>query len=311
MRKLAPVLFGLGGFLLVAGLIAAFWAPGAVKKTPLDVDSTTRLSGQVEKLNTATGELESNPVKATSITKADSERSSDSTVLFTNSQCLVIDTDDPGDCVDGEDPRLITASTDVWAASRSTALAVDSDQLPSDAVPHEGLTNKWPFGAEEKTYPYWDGTTEKAVPAKFDRTETVRGLDVNVYQVDIQKAPIEIGEGIPGTYDDLKEIWIDPATGAIINQVDDQQRYLEDGTKVLDLQLSFTDEQVATNVKDTDANVSSLKLITFWVPVVGIVLGLLLLLGAVLALRRSRRPGDGSAGTTSAQADEPTPSRAT
>ncbi|MCW2867300.1 MAG: hypothetical protein JWR20_1488, partial [Marmoricola sp.] len=64
MRKFVPVLFGLGGFLLVAGLVAALWAPGTVEKTPLDVNSTTRLSGQAQKLNTASGQLESNAVKA-------------------------------------------------------------------------------------------------------------------------------------------------------------------------------------------------------------------------------------------------------
>ena len=61
MRKTIPVLFGLGGFLLIAGFVALLWAPGVVKKTPLDVNSTTHLSGQAEKLNVATGELEANP----------------------------------------------------------------------------------------------------------------------------------------------------------------------------------------------------------------------------------------------------------
>lgn len=297
MRKLAPLLFALGAFLLVAGLVALIWAPGVVKKTPLDVNSTTRLEGQVEKLNTSTGDLEQNPAKAESITKADSENSTDSVVLFASSQCLVIDVDDAPDCVDGDDPRLVTASTDTFATDRKTALAVDSDKLPADAVPHSGLINKWPFDAEKKTYPYWDGAVGDDVPAVFDRTETVRGLEVNVYKVAVQDAEIQIAEGVDGTYDDSKEIWVDPATGSIINQVDDQQRYLASGDKVLDLQLAFTDEQVAANVKDAEDNAASLKLITVWVPVIGIVAGVLLLLAGVLLLRRgSRRDTGGSAG---------------
>ncbi len=70
------------------------WAPGVVKKTPLDVNSTTHLSGEAEKLNVATGELESNPVKATSVTKSDSKTSSDTVVAWTNTSCLLIDRDD-------------------------------------------------------------------------------------------------------------------------------------------------------------------------------------------------------------------------
>ena len=49
--------------------------------------------------------------------------------------------------------------TDDFATDRITALAVNDPQyLPADAAPHEGLINKWPFEAEKKTYPYWDGT---------------------------------------------------------------------------------------------------------------------------------------------------------
>ena len=104
MRKTIPVLFGLGGFLLVAGLVCWLWAPGVVKKTPLDVNTTTHLSGQAQKLNTATGELDSNPVNATSITKTDSKASDDKIVVWANSSCLVIDKDNPPDCVDGRRP---------------------------------------------------------------------------------------------------------------------------------------------------------------------------------------------------------------
>lgn len=53
--------------------MASTLAPGLVKKTPLDVNSTTLFTGQAEKLNVATGELEPNPVKASSITRADSK----------------------------------------------------------------------------------------------------------------------------------------------------------------------------------------------------------------------------------------------
>src|SRR6478736_4367534 len=51
------VLLGLGAFLLVMGMMGAFWAPGVVKKTPLDIDQTTLLDGTVKKLVPATGAL--------------------------------------------------------------------------------------------------------------------------------------------------------------------------------------------------------------------------------------------------------------
>jgi hypothetical protein len=292
MRKMIPVLFGLGGFLLVAGLVAALWAPGVVKKTPLDVTSVTKLSGQAEKLNPATGELEKNPVKAESVTKTDSKISDDDVVAWTNSSCLVIDRDDPPSCVDGQDDRLISATTDVFATDRVSALAVNTGKyLPADATKHEGLMNKWPFDAEKKTYPYWDGTAGKSVDAKYVRTVNVRGMKTYLYKVEIEGAPIEIAEGVKGTYDDVKEIYVEPRTGAIINQTDDQQRSLDNGDKALDLQLAFTDAQVKSSAADAEDNLSSLNLITKTIPLVGIIGGLICLIGAAVLLVLSRGNG--------------------
>ena len=119
MRKIIGwVLLGLGAFLLVTGLLATVWAPGQVERTPLDTDSTTRLSGNADKLNPATGELEAIDVKATSITKADSKRSDDNVIVFVNTTCLVIDEGDVPDCVDGDDGRLVSATEDVFATDR-------------------------------------------------------------------------------------------------------------------------------------------------------------------------------------------------
>ena len=296
MRKiLGPILVGLGGFLIAAAVLTTVWAPGVVKKTPIDVNTLTRLSGTVEKLDTATGKLVPNEVKVTSITKADSGASDDDVVAFVNTSCVVIDdgTDVP-DCVSGEDARLITASTDVFATDRVTALAVDGKgYLPDDAVPHEGLVNKWPFDAEKKTYPYWDGTSGEAVDAVYDRTDDVDGVEVYVYKVTITDAPIEIAKGVNGTYTDSKEIYVEPKTGDILNQTDDQQRYLDDGTQVLDLKIGFTDAQQAKSSSDAKDNVAQLDLILRTVPLVGYLVGIpLLILGVVLMvlLRRRKEP---------------------
>lgn len=293
MRKLAPVLVGLGAFLLVAGLVAALWAPGVVKKTPLDVDSLTLLEGQAARLDSATGELaDPRPIVARSVSQVDSEVSDSEFVVFTSSQCAFFDEGDTSECAGPQDDRALSLTDDVFATDRVTALSSnDAPGLPDDAEPHEGLVNKWPFDAEQKTYPYWDGTAGQAVDAVFDRTEDVDGLKVNVYSVVVDEAPVEILEGTTGTYSSDKEVWVDPTTGSIINQTDSQQRFLDDGTQVLDLDIAFTDQQVADNVASAEDSISSLRLITFWVPVIGIVGGgLLLLAGIVLTIRARRRP---------------------
>jgi hypothetical protein len=294
VRKiLGWVLLALGTFLVVVGLMAALWAPGQVKRTPLDTDSVTRLSGNADKLNPATGEVENIDVQATSITKADSELSDDDVVVFVNSTCLVIN-DGSGevpDCVDGEDERLVTASTDVFATDRGDAMAVNgSSYLPPSAEEKEGLVNKWPFDAEKKTYPYWDGLLGEPVDATYDGTETIDGLETYRYHVLVEDAATEILSGVEGVYSQDKYIWIDPVTGSIINQTQDELRELEDGSTILDLQLAFTDDQVSANAADADENGGMLGLLTRTVPLIGIIGGILALLaGGFLLWAGARR----------------------
>lgn len=282
-KWIGPTLLGLGAFLLVAGCLGQFWAPGVVLRTPLDVNTTTHLSGQADKLDVTTGELVHSNILATSVTKTDSNASDDNVVAWVNTSCVVIDEGDPPDCVDGKDARLITASTDVFATDRVSAVAVnDGEYLPDSATPHDGLVNKWPFDSEKTTYPYWDGTLGSAADAVYDRTEKMGGLEVYVYKVEISDAPIEIAEGVPGTYDDAKEIFVEPKTGSILNQTDNQQRYLDDGTKVLDLQLAFTPDQIKTSISDTKADKGTLTLLLTIVPLVGFIGGFLLLIAGGL-----------------------------
>lgn len=296
MRKIIGwVLLALGAFLVAVGLMAALWAPGQVKRTPLDTDSTTRLSGNADKLNPGTGEVENLDVQATSITQADSEHSDDTVIVFVNSTCLVVD-DGSGevpDCVDKDDAegRLITASTDVFATDRSDGMAVNGPSyLPPSAEEKDGLVNKWPFDAEKKTYPYWDGLLGEAVDAAYDGAETLDGLETYRFHVLIDEARTEVVEGIQGLYSQDKFIWIDPTTGSIVNQTQHEVRALEDGSTLLDLNLAFTDEQVSANAKDAKENGGMLGLLTRTVPLIGLIGGVIaLLVGGFLVRANPRR----------------------
>ena len=75
-------------------------------------------------------------------------------------------------------------------------------------------------------------------------------------------------------------MWIDQGSGSIIDQSEAQVRKLDDGTTVLDLELSFTDETVAANVEDAKANNSRLNLVAR-APIVLGILGVLALAGGL------------------------------
>lgn len=285
--KLGTTFSVIGGFLIVVALLGMFYAPGPLMRTPLDVDNTTSLEGE--------GELgdETVPVKAWSVTYTNSEKSDDDVAVWVNSSCLVKDEGGIEECVSADDPqeRLLSATTDNFATDRYTGLAVnDPKYLPAEAEEHEGLVNKWPFESEKKTYPYWDGVMDATADAVYDRTEEVEGLETYVYKVSIDDAPIEITDGVPGTYDDEKEIFVEPLTGAIVNQRDSQTRYNEDGEPVLSLSLAFTEDEVKESVEDAESNKNLLNLATRTVPIIGYAVGIpLALIGTALLVMARRK----------------------
>ena len=292
-RPVGYVLFGLAGFLVTAAILVLVWVPGQVKKTPLDVDTVTRLTGNAAVLPTGPGSA----VKAVSHSVADGGASDGDVVVFDTFSCVIQDPNgDAPDCVDDQDPdkRLVTAGTDRFATDRVTAVAVNDEKYVGvGAEPHEGLINKFPFDVEQKTYLMWDGLLGRAVEATFVNEEDIDGLAVYKFQVSVVEEPAEISNGVSGTYSSEKVMWIDKGTGSIIDQTEAQTRTLDNGTTVLDLELSFTDETVAANVEDAKANNSQLSLVGA-APIVLAVLGLLAAAGASFLVFAGRREDDSS-----------------
>ncbi len=295
MRKgISWVLIVGGAFLLVAAGFLRFYAADELKRTPLSVDSVTRLDGIADKLNPGTGEVETLDVKVAVETKSDDEVSDEQVIAFVTSTCVVVDEGDVPDCVAEDDPqqRLVTASVDVFATDRETALSVnDTDYLPASAVPHEGLVNKWPFDAEKDTYPFWDGVLRQAVDAVYDGTETIDGLETYVYRVSVDREPAEVLSGVDGVYSLEKVINVDPVTGSIIRQQQVDTRTQANGDPLITLDVAYTDDTVSANVEDANDSGGRLNLITVVLPLVAALLGLVLLgLGVFLLLRA--RSGD-------------------
>jgi hypothetical protein len=300
-RVVGAVALAVGTFLLVAAALGLLWAPSHAQRTPLDVNTTTVLSGTAAKLDPATGKVESLPVKAFSTTKSDDNVSDDDVVAFVNTSCLVIDRGDIGGCVTRKDPRLINAGDpDTFAADRHTALAVNNAKyLAADSQPHQGLTNKWPFHARKTTYPFWNGQLDKAVPATYAGTEKVGGLTTYRYSVTIPRTRSEVVKGLQGFYTARDSVWVEPRTGAIIKQSQDETRTQVGGGPLLSYQLTYTPQTVSAAADKARTNINNLRLVTTIVPIVGLVVGLpLVALGLFLLLAggRGRRRAGAHAG---------------
>ena len=292
MRKIVSwILLGLGAFLVVTAVVATVWAPDQVKRAPLDTDSTTRLSGTAAAVPSGDTNIE---VRAVSVTKADSDKSDDDVVVYTNYGCLVLDVPGPDCGIEGEgdaaDPNVISVGTPrPFATDRRTGLAtMEGDYLPDGTADTEGLVNKFPFDTEKKDYPFWDGTLGDVVTAAYDGTEEVEGLETYRFTYTLTDEDAEIASGVDGTYSMDKTMWIEPKTGQIIDQEQHDVRGVGE-TTLLDVELSFTDDQVKANVDDAEANVSSLDLLTGTVPLIGFILGPILLVAGAIGLALGRR----------------------
>ncbi|WP_028650673.1 DUF3068 domain-containing protein [Nocardioides halotolerans] len=294
MKVLARVLLGLGGFLLIAGILAVSYAPGVVKKTPLDVDTTTIYEGQAAKLDPLTGDFETRPAYAIRHTMADSKKSGDDHVIMVETACAVFDTGGAQECVNGNDPDLITASIDTFAEDRVSAEAVDDKNLPADAVAHKGLINKFPFDVAKKTYCFWDGDVGDCVDIDYQGTETLFGLKTYKFSYTVKDVPIQIGEGITGTYDNVVTVYVDPKTGSIVKSGQDQQQFLDDGTPVADVVLTQTDDSVKDAVDEAKTAGTMLTILLTVLPIVGFAGGILCLLGGIALVMRERNDESGT-----------------
>jgi hypothetical protein len=283
-RVVGLVLLGLFGFLLVLGLFAQFFLPGAAKKTPLDVNILQTLSGTGSYLGSEAG-----PVSAWQRT-TNAPGSTSDVVVMQNFTCVTKDLGnrpfESPDCPPVGDPRLIDASPDKFATDRTTAMAVAGTTLLGPAgIGHDGLVNKFPFDVEKKTYPFWDTVLLRAVDAEFQGVESVNGLTTYKFHILLENESAEIAKDTPGTYSDDKTMWVDQVTGAIIDQSEDQVRALENGDIALDLKgLAFTDETVKQNVDDAKANGSKLAIVGL-LPWVSYALAALALVGGIILLR--------------------------
>ena len=205
-------------------------------------------------------------MKATSITRADSEKSDGTVIVWENSSCVVKDVDDPPNCVSADDPqnRLLSATTDKFATDRNTGMAVnDRKYVSADAGGHKGLVNKFPFETKKQTYPYWDGTLRQArrTPSTRGRSRSAASRPTTSSWTSATSR-CEISEGVQGTYSNKIDIYVEPLTGAILNQTQDMHPgHRRAASPFIALQLGFTDAQIKSSASDAEDNINLLNLL--------------------------------------------------
>ncbi len=306
LRLAALGIIGLGSALLIAGLLLSTYTAGKIRKIPLDIDKTLVSTGTGTALDPASL---SAGVGAKFVV--------DKNVPLVSQQAMTVEapanaqvvTFQVGTTVRRSDKQkdngLLLAMVDTVTLNRATAEAVSDDERPGGSVqkprtveddkpptnialPHEGLSYRFPFNTEKKSYAYFDPIAQKAFDANYDGEDDVNGLTTyrftqNIgYDADgkltepIKYASLydknEDGEvtaraelwGIEGVdpYEPIKmtryyaarrTFWVDPVSGTIVKAEDHTNQYyardpLKPEAAVVDFTVTSTEQTVESQV---------------------------------------------------------------
>lgn len=327
VRRASPlslVLLGLGVFLLVLAPLLAWYVEPRAKRTPIDINSTTVMTGSgsyfdQEDVATKKGEK----LTITRRVLGDVAKSEDQGVAIWN----VSQTIDNPKTLKLDDPRRsFQWKSERWVTDRKTNRPVHCCEESPGRFEGEGYL-KFPFDMEERGYTWWDSTLGDTVPLRYAGRSKIAGYQGMHYTGSV-KEQVKVGtRQVPGMlvdepggqvnaeewYSNSKiDIVTDKRTGRIIYASIAPKLVLRapggEQDKVTLLQsdkLAFTDrtsrEQVDLAREDSDR----LKLVGETLPVVSVVAGgVLALAGAALVVRgRERRvpggrpDGEGASGS--------------
>jgi hypothetical protein len=305
-RLLGPILVGIGAFLVVTGVLARFYAYPALAVAPIDQNSVTYLEAKDAKiLDLSTLKEVTTDMSVANKTTGDvkaSEKAGDDTLVWTSTTSY---RDEIG--------NIRSRSAERYAHDAHTGEAInccggfeettDGERVE---IKRSGQISKYPFGTEKKDYKFWDATLGQAVTTKFVKEDEIDGLKVYEFRYEVPMTTVGTREvppslvGQDGTdalevdvqYSTVTQHWVEPTTGVVIDRVSETYNTLGlDGETLITTSggtFQYTDKQVKDNVDEYKGKASSLQAVHTTVPVVGVGLGLLLLIGGVLISRRNR-----------------------
>lgn len=312
-RILGPLLFGLGAFLLVAGLLVKFYAYPRLAVAPIDQNSVTRLQATgAEIFDTTTLKPLDTDLSIQSRTVGDvkaSEDRGDNVRVWVNSTSIRSD-----------DGVVRSRTTERTAFDATTAEAVsccgafdEATEGDRQSVKRSGLVYKWPFDTQKKSYKVWDGTAGEAVTAKYVKESSVQGLKTYEFTLEVPRSSVGtrevpasvVGESGSGNveadqmYATSNVYQVEPKTGVIVTQTLDTKNTLavdgEDRVTTTAAKIEYTPAQVTKFVDQLKSKAGPLGLVQTTVPIITILLGLALIAaGFVLGRREEGREVGGS-----------------
>lgn len=299
-RAIGVVLIGLGIFGVVMAILFPTVVVSKSKKTPLDLNITQVSSGPTKLLDAATNQVKDVTLRATRFVRTDSSASDGTNTTVNETLCIVVVNGTTANCLPSSDPRLLSITTDRVTADRKSADSVHvarwNENVNGDtSVRHTGMSYKFPIDSQKKNYQFFQPDVKKAFLAQYKGTDKVRGLTVYRYVCSTGDQPYKIQGIADGTYNDVRTVWVEPRTGAIVNGTEHQVQTLDNGTVALDTVLSFEKSAIDFQSNYAKGKIDDLRQAQIWAPLVAAVVGVLALVGAFFLLRR-RGEGGGRRG---------------
>jgi hypothetical protein len=297
---------GLGAALLIAALLLWTYTGSRITKIPLDLDATLISDGTgtaVDPSSLYSPKLIVNknvPVVAQQQIDVESPANADVVTLQVGNSVRRSDKQ--------KDTGLLLALVDTVTLNRKTATAVSDDTHPGGAVqkprgfndenpatnialPHDGLSYRFPFHTEKRTYPFFDPIAQKAFDANYTGEEDVNGLTTYKFTQDVgYDADGKLAEpirypslyaddadskvtntaymwDIPGDPDEKitmtryyaaqRTFWVDPESGTIVKQTEHADHYY--ARDALKPEVTFVDYKITTSEQTVESQVNAAR----------------------------------------------------
>ncbi|WP_415950550.1 DUF3068 domain-containing protein [Streptomyces sp. KLOTTS4A1] len=333
---LSLVILGLGVFLLVLAPMLAWFVTPRAKVNPIDIDSTTVLTGTGSYFDTEkvpVGPVDGN-LTVTRQVRGDVADSSEKLAAWD-----VVTSIDPDKSLPASSPHdALQWTQERWVTDRRTNRPVHCCQ---EEPYFEGEAYlKFPFDVQERSYTWWDGTLGATVVLEYEERKTIEVDKDRDGTVDLSHEGMlftgkvdetrtgtrQVPGSLVGSEADqvLAEEWyenqgielvVDERTGRILDARIGPKKTLrapgssKEAVVLLDSKkLVFTDRTRAEQIELARADNDRLKLVSGTLPVGSGVLGLVLLAaGTFLVVRGRERPDAGPPAGPDPQAPAPAP----
>src|SRR5829696_161873 len=282
-RWLGPILVGIGVFLLVTAGMLRFYVADRLVVTPIDQYAQTTAVGPGRWLDGATGEELTGDLTAIRTVRGDVPASSEDVAVWDVSVVLQTGTG-----------TMVRTTLDRVTIDRRTGEAVNCCGESADGEPtrHTGISYKFPFGTEKRDYTWWEPNSRQAYPARYVAEEKVQ--DLTTYKF-IQEVPGQelLRSGATVWFQTTRTVWVEPRSGVIVKGSEQASSSLnnQSGPTIVQFDVTFNEETQQSQADLAQDAITSIRWVTLWIPLLGLILGLILLIAGVVLLRGNRSGG--------------------